>query len=219
MARIARVVVPHYPHHVTQRGSRRQQTFYTDDDYRSYIQTLAQFVRKYGVEIWAYCLMPNHVHLVAVPESQQALSMCLSRAHRHYALNINKRNNWKGHLWQERFYSFVMDERHLLSAVKYVELNPVRAKLCKRPNEWPWSSALAHLAKRDDQLVKVKPMLERVTNWDEYLNSMITQADIDAIRKSTKTGRPAGKNDFLNELERLTGRKLQKEKPGPKTRR
>ncbi len=216
MARIARLVVPHYPHHITQRGNRRQQTFFAQEDYQSYINLLANFKKQYDIDIWAYCLMPNHVHIVAIPTDEKSLASCLSRTHRNYALKINQRNNWKGHLWQERFHSFVMDETHLISAVRYTEMNPVRAGLCDRPEDWLWSSTRSHLTGNNDCLVDVKPMLDRIGNWEKYLSCNDSLDKLKTIRKHTNTGRPAGHRKFLIELENLTGRKLIKQKPGPK---
>ncbi len=215
MARIARVVVPGYPHHVTQRGCRRQQTFFTADDYRYYFELLRSRRVDAGVSIWAYCLMPNHVHLVVVPDTEQSLSRFLGSAHRQYALEVNRRMGWKGHFWQERFHSFVMDERHLLAAVRYVELNPVRANLCASAWDWPWSSAVAHLSAQDDGLVAVRPMLERVGNWKDYLSRPHGETTDDDLRKYSRSGRPAGDDAFLSVLETLTQRRLRKLKPGP----
>ena len=216
MARIARVVVPDYPHHVTQRGCRRQQTFFTTDDYRCYLELLQKRIVDAGISIWAYCLMPNHLHLVVVPETDQSLSRFLGPAHRQYALEINRRMGWKGHLWQERFHSFVMDERHLLAAVRYVELNPVRANLCAVAWDWPWSSAAAHMSGEDDDLVAVEPMLGRVGNWEVYLSSSLAGPADDTLRKHSRSGRPAGDDAFLGVLEALTQRRLKKRKPGPR---
>ena len=125
MARLARIVVPGMPHHITQRGNRRQQTFFNSDDYSVYIDLMAQWCREQGVRIWAYCLMPNHVHLVAVPSSEGGLRRAIGEAHRRYTRRVNFREGWRGHLWQGRFASFVMDESYLLAAARYVELNPV----------------------------------------------------------------------------------------------
>ena len=135
MARMARVVVPNYPHHVTQRGNRRQKTFFCDADYKYYLELMSAFSRKAGTEIWAYCLMPNHVHLVMVPGEEDGLRAALGEAHRRYTGYINCREGWRGHLWQERFHSFVMDEEYLLAAVRYVERNPVAARLCDKPEQ------------------------------------------------------------------------------------
>ena len=216
MARIARVVVPGYPHHVTQRGCRRQQTFFTDDDYRYYLELLRKRKADAGIAIWAYCLMPNHVHLVVVPETEEGLSRFLGPAHRQYSLEVNRRMRWKGHLWQERFHSFVMDERHLLAAVRYVELNPVRSNLCASARDWSWSSAAAHLSGQGDGLVAVEPMLERVGNWDDYLSTPPAGTTNEDLRKHSRSGRPAGDAAFIGALEALTGRRLKRLKPGPR---
>ena len=136
MSRIARVVAAGIPHHVTQRGNRRQPTFFGDDDYHAYLELMAQWCRRCGVAIWAYCLMPNHVHLIAVPKSEDSLRRGIGEAHRRYTRRVNFREGWRGHLWQGRFASFVLDEDYLLAATRYVELNPVRARLVRvlKPN-------------------------------------------------------------------------------------
>jgi putative transposase len=217
MARIPRVVVPGYPHHVTQRGNRRQQTFFCDDDYRYYIQLMSEAVATSDTEIWAYCLMPNHVHLVMVPGDEDGLRSVLGEAHRHYTRYINFREGWRGHLWQERFHSFVMDEQYLLATVRYVERNPVAARLCRHPSEWPWSSAAAHIMGKDDNLASVKPMLNRIDNWDAYLSTeQETQPTHEHIQQHTRTGRPLGDSEFIAKLERLTGKALARKKPGRK---
>lgn len=216
MARMARLVVPGYPHHVTQRGNRRQKTFFSNDDYASYIKLLAATKSKAGVEVWAYCLMPNHIHLVVVPKTESSLADLFSDAHRRYTRRINAREGWKGHLWQERFHSSVMDENYLLSTVRYVELNPVRARLCDQADRWLWSSVHAHLSGRDDQLVTVKPMLERISAWQDYLAFEESQTLLNKIRHHSRTGRPNGDDCFIRKLEKLTSRKLMKAKPGPK---
>jgi putative transposase len=153
MARIARVVAAGIPHHVTQRGNRRLTTFFTDEDYQTYIALMAEWCRKCAVEIWAYCLMPNHVHLIAVPETEDGLRLGIGEAHRRYSRMVNFREDWRGHLWQGRFSSFPMDEVYLLASARYVEKNPVRAHLVPEASLWPWSSTRAHLAGQDDEFV------------------------------------------------------------------
>ena len=164
MARMARAVFAGVPHHVTQRGNRRQPVFFCDDDYRLYKSLISRYCALNGVEIWAYCLMPNHTHLVAVPHDSGSLARALGEAHRRYTRAINFREAWRGYLWQGRFASFPMDEFHLNYAVRYVEINPVEASLADSADQWEWSSARAHLEGRDDEVVLVTPMLERVTN-------------------------------------------------------
>ena len=208
MARLARVVVAGYPHHVTQRGNRRQQTFFHESDYRDYKTLLAAWCAREGVEIWAYCLMPNHVHLIATPQSAGALGAAVGEAHRRYTRAINFGHGWRGYLWQGRFASVVLDGPHLLAAVRYVEQNPVRARLCAQPWDYPWSSAAAHLAGRDDELVKTAPLRGLVPDWRTYLRRECSDTEIQALRRHERTGRPLGDDSFVRRLERLLDRSL-----------
>ena len=215
MARIARVVLPGHPHHVTQRGNRRQITFFCDEDYRIYRALMAEWCRRQRVSIWAYCLMPNHVHLVAVPSAPEGLALGIGEAHRRYTLRVNGREGWRGHLWQERFSSVLMDETHLLSAVRYVEMNPVRAGLVHCPSDYQWSSAGAHLAAKDDALVTVRPMLEMVGSWQAFLATE-SEDEVEALRRHEKTGRPLGSELFIKGVENRLGRLLTPQSPGRK---
>jgi len=146
------------------------ETFFCDEDYEEYIDLMAQACRQSNTDVWAYCLMPNHVHLVMAPKAEDGLRAALEEAHRRYTRYINFREKWRGHLWQERFHSFPMDEQYLYHVVRYIERNPVAAKLCERPEQWRWSSAEPHLKGEDDQLVTVTPMLERISDWNAYLS-------------------------------------------------
>ncbi len=219
MVRLARVVAPGYPHHVTQRGNRRQQTFFCDDDYAEYRHLMAAFCDQCGTQVWAYCLMPNHVHLISVPRDEDGLRCAIAEAHRRYTRRINSREGWRGHLWQERFHSFVMDERYLLAAVRYVENNPVRAGLRAVAEDWRWSSARAHLREQDDELVQVSPMLERVPDWRSYLREPSADDLPEAIHAHMRTGRPLGSEAFIEQLENSLRRPLRRKKPGPKPKR
>ena len=216
MPRMARLVVPDYPHHITQRGSRRQRTFFGDEDYQAYIDLLCELKADAGVDIWAYCLMPNHLHLVAVPQRKESLAILLRVTHHRYALRVNAMHGWQGHLWQERFFSTVMDDAHLLAAVRYVELNPVRAGLCKRADDWRWSSVHAHLNDAPDNLVTTFVMRDRICDWYKYLSEDSSPEQLESLRQSTKTGRPVGSDEFVGRLEDLTGRRLRRQKPGRK---
>jgi putative transposase len=216
MARLARVVVPGMPHHVTQRGNRRQPTFFCEDDYAAYVELMAQFCGECGVEIWAYCLMPNHVHLIAVPRSKDGLRRAIAEAHRRYTRRVNFREGWRGHLWQGRFASFVMDEPYLLAAARYVELNPVRANLVDAPSEYPWSSAAAHLKGKDDALVCVRPLLAMAGNWRRLLTGAVSEEALKQFREHERTGRALGDDAFQKRLEKRLGRVLRRQKPGPK---
>jgi len=214
MARIPRIEVFDCPHHVTQRGNRRLQTFFSDADYRAYLRLLVEAKEKAGVSVWAYCFMPNHVHLVVVPSEKGGLARLMQHPQRRYAWRINKRMNWQGHLWQSRFYSCPMDEDHLIAAVRYVELNPVRARLCEDPRDWRWSSVHAHLEGKDRPLVDVAPMLERIPDWDDYLTQSVANSVIESIRKNSYSGRPAGNDAFVRVVEAQTGIRLRKRRPG-----
>ena len=215
MARIARVVVPGLPHHVTQRGNRRQPVFFSPEDFHAYKALLREWGAKCGVDVWAYCLMTNHVHLMLVPKDESGLRRAVGEAHRRYTRRINFREGWRGHLWQERFASFVMDERHVLAAARYIELNPLRAKMAAAPGAYPWSSAKAHLAAQDDDLVTVKPLLELVPDWHTFLESGLTEAERQRIEQHQRTGRPLGSEAFVEDLGNRLGRCLLRRKPGP----
>lgn len=218
MPRIARLVVPGYPHHITQRGNRRQPTFFSRRDYQTYIDLLAEGLVDSGVDVWTYCLMPNHVHLILVPGAPDGLAKLLRDTHARYARRINQVHDWRGHLWQERFHSFVMDERHLLAAARYIELNPVRAQLCRRPEAWPWSSARAHLNDRPDKLLCDQTLRSLVRDWRQYLDQVESKKMIRSLHRHSANGRPAGNDRFIDELEALTGRSLRLKKRGPKSR-
>jgi putative transposase len=192
------------------------QTFFCHDDFQTYCKLLARYKTEAAVTIWAYCLMPNHVHLIVVPERTDSLARLFSQVHRRYTRYINAREDWRGHLWQERFHSFVMDENHLIKAVRYTELNPVRAGMCRQARDWPWSSARAHLLAKDNGIVSVEPMRRRVSNWASYLSVEGNTDDLELIRRHGRTGRPAGSDAFVEKLEGLTGKDLKKGKPGPK---
>lgn len=216
MARIARIVIPHVPHHVTQRGNRRLPTFFEEDDYSAYLEALEDSCAKTGTEVWAYCLMPNHVHLLLVPKAKDGLRATLGEAHRRYTRMVNFRENWRGHLWQERFASFPTDESHLLNVVRYIELNPVRANLAACAEAYPWSSASAHLNKLPDPLLQSNRLLALVPDWREFLDAGLSQEDIETFRRHERTGRPLGSPAFIAHIESMLGISLARKKPGRK---
>ena len=214
MARMARLVIPKHPHHVIQRGVRGMEVFLQPGDYRVYLDLLREWSDKAGTRIWAYCLMPNHVHLVLVPSHEDGLRAAVAETHRRFARHVNRRQAWTGHLWQERFHSFPMDEAHLLAAARYVELNPVRAKLVKRPEDWKWSSAKAHLAGTDDEIVAVRPMLRREPDWRGLLDGGLDDEALETMRRHVRSGHPAGSKRFYGKLEKLLGRDVMPRPPG-----
>lgn len=216
MARLARLVLPGLPYHVTQRGNRRQQTFFEDGDFALYRDLLAEAARRAGTSVWSYCLMPNHVHLIVVPSHEDGLRMTFADAHRRYTGYINARYRWTGHLWQGRYGAVAMDDAHLYAAARYVALNPVRAKLVSRAHDWPWSSVRAHRAGEDDELVEVAPLLERYGPIERWLDSSEDEQATRALRMAETTGRPAGSREWIADIERRSGRTLAPRKRGPR---
>ncbi|WCM27830.1 transposase [Sphingomonas sp. QA11] len=164
-------MLPGLPHHVTQRGNRRERVFFEESDYALYLDLLAEAAPRSQVAIWGYCLMPNHVHIIAVPADGDGLRRTFRSVHRHYTGYINARMRVTGHLWQGRFSSVAMDEAHLVGALRYVALNPVRARLVERPEDWRWSSAAAHIAGEGDRFVDMAPGLGRVGDFAAFLDS------------------------------------------------
>jgi putative transposase len=223
MARLARIVIPGVAHHVTQRGNRRQEVFFGDEDYAAYCDLVAASCRAQDVECLAWCLMPNHVHLILRPSAADGLRAALAEAHRRYARRINFARGWTGYLFQGRFASFPMDDAHLMVAVRYVELNPVKAKLAQRAEDWPWSSARAHVTGKPDGLIDLAALAALHRNWRAMLRHGLEAGDVDpaveaAIEAHERTGRPWGAESFVRRLESETGRALARRKPGPKKR-
>ncbi len=215
MARIARIVVPGMPHHVVQRGVRRMDVFFSDDDRQAYLDLLAEQGRRFGVRYLAWCLMTNHVHLIAIPEQEESLAREIGEAHRRYTRRINFRQGWRGYLFQGRFHSFALDGDYLLAAMRYVLRNPVRAGLVDQPWDYPWSAArwLAGIAS-EDPLASPSEMLDDIVDWPTFL--LKNTEPLSEIRRHTRTGRPLGSQTFIEQLEQLTGRTLRLMKPGPK---
>ena len=214
MPKFPRLVVPGYPHHVTQRGVRRQRTFFDNSDYEEYLALLRELKVKAGADVLAYCLMPNHVHIIVVPKDKKSLARLFGVAHHRYAKRVNALHDWRGHLWQERFYSVVMDEPHTLAAMRYVELNPVRAGLCQEPDEWPWSSTHANLGLRTDGLIDDSEVRRLITDWRCFLAESENSDLIDSLRAQTSTGRPTGDERFIELIERKSGRRIRRRNPG-----
>jgi putative transposase len=210
MARALRLVVPEFAHHVRERGVRKGPIFYDDSDHLVYTRVLKEACAEHGMTIGAYCLMTNHVHLVAVPETGSSISKALHLAHTAYARYFNSKYGFVGHVWQARPDITVMDEAHTLNAIRYVERNPVRAGMVTRAEDYLWSSAAAHCGLRDDILFSGSFLPDGlIPNWSEWLRIDHTELEMKTIRHHTKTGKPWGTPEFLLQLESLTGRNLQ----------
>jgi putative transposase len=192
MPRSARVVIPGFPHHVIQRGNRSQRVFFSDDDRILYLNFLVRYAKRAGVEFWAYCLMENHVHLIAVPKYENSLAVGLGETHKAYTKFINAREDWKGYLWQGRFLSFPMDERYLYAAMRYVELNPVRAGIVQKAEDYPWSSANAHIFQKKDILLKKNCFIEEIGDWAGYLRESARESENSIFKKHSSSGKLLG---------------------------
>ena len=211
MPRLARAVVKGFAHHITQRGNNRQDVFFVDDDRNVYLQLLREQADKYGLEIFGYCLMANHIHLVATPYEEDSLAKAIGRTHFRYTQYINRFHKRSGHLWQGRFYSCALDERHFWLAMKYIELNPIRARLCRRPWRYEWSSAAAHIDKKSkSELLDLSGWYNMISakQWQDALLDGIDDSQLMDLRVNTHTGRPLGSDSFMSKLEKLLGRRL-----------
>jgi putative transposase len=219
MGRHSRIVCPGVPHHVTQRGNFQQKVFFTDEDHLMYIAILRGKAKQYGLDLLGWCLMPNHVHLIVIPAVATSLALALGRAHNDYSRWFNLQRDKTGHLWQNRFFSCPMSDAHLWAALRYVELNPVRANLAGRPEAWRWSSARAHLDRPDETgFLKWSPWREEFTpaEWRMVLGSPDNLESDDVLRKKTHSGRPCGGERFVEDLTHRLERTVAAQRPGPK---
>jgi putative transposase len=220
MARLARAVFPGHPHHVTQRGNGRAQVFFCDENYRLYRDLLATHCAAAGVEVWAWVLMPNHVHMILVPGDADGIRRALAPVHRRYAGHIHARLKRTGHFWQGRFGCVAMDEEHLGAAVRYVSLNPVRARLAESVADWRWSSAQVHLGRvACDGITAAEPVLTRFPDFAALLEAGEEEAAMRRLRRAETIGRPIGSEDFVTTLEALSARRLAPAKRGPKPKK
>lgn len=213
MPRIGRIVIPGLAHHVTQRGVRRMSVFFTDADRLMYLNLLREQADRANLHFVAWCLMPNHVHLIAVPERETSLARGIGEGHRRYTCALNQREGWRGYLFQGRFYSCPLEGAHVVAAVRYVLRNPVRAGMVAQPWEYEWSSARWTVGYTSaDPLAERTPLTDEVGDWKSLLREEPSQGDV--LRRHTRTGRPLGSPAFVRQLEDLTGRVLELRSPG-----
>jgi putative transposase len=200
MPRKYRIVMAGRPHHVVQRGNRRQQVFFSPQDKEVYLKFLKEAAIKNHVKIWAYCLMDNHVHLILVPETQPSLAKAVAEANRRFTCIINKRNEWRGYLWQGRFLSSVMDDCYLIKALHYVENNPVRAGIVKNPWDYTWSSAKAHVLGGRDPVLDDFPDNGLIADWKSFLMQPDLENVLQDIRQRNLACLPLAEKDFIQKL-------------------
>ena len=216
MPRIARIIAPGYPHHITQRGNNRATVFFDDEDRQVYLKLLAVYARKHALQIWAYCLMDNHIHLLAVPETETALARGIGLTNQVYTQYLNRKLTQSGRVWQNRFFSCVVGtEQYLWAAARYIERNPLKVGLAERPEAYRWSSAKAHLTEADDAVLGSTSWLAP-SERTAYAKFVLAENDgmDDAIRKATRTGRPFGSEGFVEMLEFQLNQTLKPQKPG-----
>jgi putative transposase len=220
MGRIARVVVPGIPHHITQRRNARQVVFDDAKDRRVYLKLLRNYAEKYRLRIWAWCLMSNHVHLLAVPETAESLKRTLGQTHHDYARYRNAELATSGHLWQCRYYSCPVDEEGVWPVMAYIERNPVRAGLVQFADDYVWSSARAHvLAGAQEHFVDLAPWPAGypAERWRDTLRLGVEEEALqERLRLATLTGRPFGSDQFIEELELNSNRDLKIKSVGRK---
>ena len=211
MPRIARAVAVGTPHHVTQRGNNRQDVFFVDDDRRTYLELLKSHAERFGLVVYGYCLMTNHVHLIVVPERQDALAKAIGRTHYDYTRYVNRLHGRSGHLWQSRFFSCPLDDEYYWAAMCYVERNPIRVRMVRRAWRYAWSSAAAHVSGDDSSgLLELSEWRQRKERdkWSVQLTEPQDDRTLSGVRLAMRTGRPLGSDRFISKIETLVGRRL-----------
>jgi putative transposase len=196
--RTARIVIPGVAHHITQGGNRQQAVFFSDEDYRAYCDILAIALTRHSTRCLAWCLMPNHIHLILVPATVDGLRATLSSVHTTYAQRINQQQQASGHLFQGRYASYAMDDAHMMVAARYIENNPVKAAMVAKAEDWQWSSARAHCGRGADGLTDVEALGRHISNWAAMLAGGLEAAD--QVDEAIRTGRPQGAPDWLKQV-------------------
>jgi len=208
MPRTARIVVPGVPHHITQRGVGRRKIFFSQYDRMAYLKLLQKYAERHDASVVAYYLMSNHVHLMMVPNQTDSLGKALSVTHRAYSQMINARKHWTGHLWQERFFSCPLDVEHTLSALRYIEMNPVEAGIVENAWDYRWSSAAAHCGIRSDPFLddveQIVTLIRTIENYKHWLNAASADAEervrVEKIKAATRRDRPCGEKSYWESL-------------------
>ncbi len=212
MPRIARVVAVGYPHHITQRGNYRQKIFSDDTDRKKYLSLLKNESKRYSLLVLAYCLMPNHVHFIVIPEREDSMGNVFKYAHMKYSQYYNKKKQTQGHLFQSRYFSCVMDEFHTMACARYIERNPVRAKIVNKPYLWQWSSAKIHMGIGGRDEIGLNKLFDYIEccqkDWKKFIDAYEDPDEIKRIREQTRKGRLLGADGFIEKMETKLSRFL-----------
>lgn len=215
MARQARIVIKNTLHHITQRGNRGDNVFLQKEDYRTYLDILKEQCTRFNVALYSYCLIPNQIHLIAKPQQAELMARAIGETHRRYTNLINKRENWRGHLFQDRFFSYAMDEQHALRAARFIETLPVTLKIAPKPENYLWSSAKSRIKISPNNFIE---NFKTVHDWETYLARPMDSKEINQIQLHLQTGRPRGADLFLDNIESQIGRSVRPQKRGRKPR-
>jgi len=207
MPRLARLVIPNIPYHITQRGNRKQNVFFSDKDRKRYIELLIRYSSIYNFDIQAYCLMSNHVHIIGIPRNAESMPRTIQLVHTRHAQAVNREHRWQGHLWQSRYFATTLDDDHLWLAIRYVEQNPMRAGVVERAGDYIWSSAAFHCGvRKNDPVIKQDARLRQMfVNWSEALTEVPDTEALDLLRRRTRTGIPCGDEGFMKRMSEKTG--------------
>jgi putative transposase len=217
MPRRARLSLPGIPWHIIQRGNNHSACFYTDEDYRRYLDTLKEQADKHGCLIHAYVLMTNHVHLLLTPVKKDSASMLMKHLGQRYVQYINRTYKRSGTLWEGRFRScLTQDEKYVLACYRYIELNPVRANMVSHPRSYPWSSYRVNAEGVQSDLIRPNEQYLRLGNtsglrreaYSGLFDAHIDTAVIDEIRSSTNGNYVLGNNQFKDEISAVLKRRV-----------
>lgn len=219
MARQARIVVEDTAHHISQRGNRGEPVFFEKSDYQTYLDILVEQCRRFDVAILCYCLLPNQVHLILEPQDGELMARAVGEAHRRYTCHINERNGWRGHLFQDRFFSYAMDERSTLRAARFIERLPVTLKIAPKPENYLWSSAKARIKIVQNNFLKPFEAFHMTHNWEDFLARPMDPKEMNDIQLHLQTGRPRGSDLFLDTIEEQIGRTVRPKKRGRKPKK
>jgi len=220
MARQARITLDYTPHHITQRGNRGEPIFFEKGDFQAYLDILKEQCERFDVKIASYCLLPNQIHLMVIPKEGNLLARAIGETHRRYTNMINKRNNWRGHLFQDRFFSYACNEPYSLRATRFIEMLPVTSGIAPKAESYLWSSARTRIKVTSDQNFLSRPQsFHAVHNWEEFFSRPMEENEMKAIQTHLQTGRPRGNDAFLDRIEREIGRSVRPKKRGRKPKK